>query len=139
MKIRWFATFSVALAACSAMAQGLQRESGSPPEIKYGSVLETLDALKAMPGVMVLVTQPDKWAIVTVDREEFWAFNPQGHYAFPAVMRLALSLRSNGDLEIAMSSLCHATPEACDRLVEDFTRPDQRILEIVQEHFRKRK
>ena len=123
----------------SAFAQSqppLPENSGS---FEYKSVAEAMDAVKAKPGATVSITKPDGWVIVSEsDGRTVWSFTPAGHYAYPAVVRRAVVVRSNGDVHVEMSALCEAQKEPCDRLMREFQELNERMRESVQQRLKQR-
>ena len=103
--------------------------------VLVGRSKEALESLKAKPGVEINVTKPDGWTIITErDPYTMWSFAPEGHYAYPAVVRRVLKQDDRG-VFIEMSALCQAEKAPCDRLIRDF----QQLNERIRESFRNRK
>jgi hypothetical protein len=127
-------------ATASAFAQAPQPPlPETPGSLDYGSVAETLEVAKARPGAVVTVTKPDGWVIVNEEGGRVvWSFTPPGHYAHPAVVRRALVVSSNGDVQLEMRARCEAQKESCDRLIREFQELNQRMREQVQQRLKQR-
>jgi hypothetical protein len=83
-----------------------------------------------MPGVSI--TQPDGWTIaVEPGTKAIWSFTPAGHYAYPAVVRREVKQR-DGNVYVDTVALCQAEKAACDRLIRDFERLNQRMSESMR-------
>ena len=126
----------VILGASNCAAQNvkpIEESSGAGNSIGYASVHEALTALKAKPGVNITVTKPDAWTIVNESSPVFaiWSFTPEGHYAYPAVVRRTLD-QSNGRVSVVTAALCQATKPNCDRLMQEF----QQLNEQTRNQYR---
>lgn len=99
----------------------IEETSGAGSSIGYASVHEALVSLKAKPGVNITVTKPDGWTIVNEPSPAFavWSFAPEGHYAYPAVVRRSLE-QSNGQVRVVTAALCQAAKQPCDQLIREF-------------------
>ncbi|MEN2675465.1 hypothetical protein ABEQ61_12365 [Cutibacterium acnes] len=90
-------------------------------ETVFQKVSDALDYLKSKPGVSFTTTKPDAWLIAN-DTAPFaiWSFVPQGHYAYPAVVKRELKKDPQGNVSVAMTAICEAPKEACDKLIGEF-------------------
>jgi hypothetical protein len=88
--------------------------------IGYASVGEALKALKAKPGVTI-ITKPDGWVIATEpDVYAQWSFTPEGHYAYPTVVRRTIQQSPTGEVHVETAALCGADKASCDKLMAEF-------------------
>lgn len=129
--VRTLLTFSLTLPSTVALAQ-IQPAIPEVPAsgqsvIGYGTVQEVLDALKAKPGVQLQITKPDAWTIVNEPTDVQWSFTPRNHYAYPAVVRRAIKVKTDGGVYIEMTGLCQAAKVPCDQLMQEFKDLNQRI------------
>jgi hypothetical protein len=112
------------LAANAGFAQShppIDESSAAPAKLGYPTVAAALEGLRARPGVSVSTTKPDGWIIVTeTSTKAVWSFTPDGHYAYPAVVRREVKQRDGGEVYIDMVALCQAAKEPCDRLIREF-------------------
>ena len=108
------------------------------PEVKETSIgaespQAVLAALKAKPGVQV--REENGWTIVEDQESEkvlaFWSFTPEGHPAYPSAVKRTV-YEESGAVYVKMSVKCGASKEACDSLVRDFQRLNQRIQKQTQ-------
>ena len=109
---------SLALLVCmSARAE----DSGNTKSIGFKTVDEALAYLKTKPTVTFTNTKPDGWLIAN-DTSPFavWSFTPEGHYAYPAVVKREIKQNDKGDVYVEMTALCQAEKEPCDRLIAEF-------------------
>jgi hypothetical protein len=82
--------------------------------------------------VQIETTKPDAWTIVSEPGNVQWSFTPSGHAAYPAVVRRAIKVNSEGGVFIEMSSLCQAEKAPCDQLVEEFRELNERIRQSAR-------
>jgi hypothetical protein len=124
----------IANSACLAQVQ----EAASSPEsirqsvIGYATVAEALTALQAKPGIRIEVTKPDSWTIINEPGNVQWSFTPSTHKTYPAVVRRAIKVNTDGGVSIEMSALCQAEKASCDKLMEDFKELNERIRQSVR-------
>ena len=133
--------------AISAHASLAAAQAASPPasaasepglNVNSGTVAETLEKAKALPGASVTTTKPDAWVIVTeTGGMKIWSFTPPTHYAYPAVVLRHLKVRDNGDLYVEMTGHCEADKAACDKLMKEFEALNERMRQQVQNRLKK--
>lgn len=134
---RYLCLLAAALALakpCWAQTDAPLKESpGAFAKSGYRTVAEALAGLKARPGAIVQVTQPDGWTVITLPEPEYelWSFTPPGHYAYPAAVRRAIK-QADGRVYVEMSALCEADKAPCDRLVREFQQLNQKMREDIQ-------
>lgn len=129
------------LAAALVLAMPCAAQTGAPlketpgafARSGYKTVAGALAGLKARPGAIVAVTQPDGWTVITLPEPEYelWSFTPPGHYAHPAAVRRAIK-QANGRVYVEMTALCEADKASCDRLVREFQQLNQKMREDIQ-------
>jgi hypothetical protein len=132
MRMARFIAPVVALALGQNLAQAQPSLPEPPGAIEFRSVSEALEALRAKPGVSVTVTKPDGWIIANEGQSVFWSFTPQGHYAYPAVIRREIIMRE-GNIYVEMRALCQAEKELCDRLLREFQDLNERMRLGIQQ------
>lgn len=102
--------------------------------VGYKSVDAALSALKARSDITFTTTQPDSWLIATDEKNVvIWSFTPQGHYAYPAVVKRAVMQNTQGQVYIETSALCQANKTSCDRLMNEFAELTEQIREDVRQ------
>jgi hypothetical protein len=134
-KKRPLQVLALALIAAGAHAQQPIEESpGAAKSLGYATVAGALTSLKTKSGVSVSVTKPDRWTIITEPApvNAVWSFAPDGHYAYPAVVRRAVVRDSTGHVSMEMTALCEAAKEPCDRLMREFQQLNDRVRQRVQ-------
>jgi len=107
---------------------GFSTFAQTPISIPYKSVREAYIALSTDRNAK-LQRNETGWEVVTVSggiNEGLWTFVPKGHSAFPAVVKRDV-LEQEGKLFVAMDVLCGASKEACDLLVEDFQKLNDKM------------
>ncbi len=112
----------VALSIPAAQAQ-------TPGQIPYNSPQEASVAIDKDPNA-TLTPNGDGWHTVQVSQgpnEGIWSFVPQSHPAFPGVVKLQV-LEKDGHLFIAKDALCGGSKIACDQLIQESTRRNERIV-----------
>jgi len=136
--------FAFALSACAglAAAQSVSPPGGAASEpgltVNSGTVAETLEKAKALPGASVTTTKPDAWVIVSeTGGMKIWSFTPSTHYAYPAVVLRHLKVKDNGDLYVEMTGHCEADKAACDKLMKEFEALNERMRQQVQNRLKK--
>ena len=106
--------------------------------VNSGTVAETLEKAKALPGASVTTTKPDAWVIVTeIGGMKLWSFTPPTHYAYPAVVLRHLKVKDNGDLYVEMTAHCEADKAVCDKLMKEFEALNERMRQQVQNRLKK--
>lgn len=123
MKV-FFASLLLLLGAANCSAQEekpIEESSDGAKSLGYSTVSEALTSLKNKPGTSITVTKPDGWTIVNETSPEFavWSFAPQGHYAYPAVVRRTIK-NANGQVYVVTAALCQADKLSCDKLIREF-------------------
>lgn len=129
-----FALLLLASSMASAQAPSpLDEAPGAAAKLGYPTVAAALEGLKARPGVSVTTTKPDGWIIATEPTTKaLWSFAPEGHYAYPAVVRREVKEREGGEVYIEMVALCQAAKEPCDRLIREFQELNERLRANLQ-------
>lgn len=98
--------------------------------IEYNSVSEALTALRAKPGTEV--SKQGNWTIaIEPDKNVIWSFAPEGHPAYPALVRRAVVPR-DGRISIKMNVKCQASKSACDMLVREFMQLNENMRSSLQ-------
>ena len=122
------------LASPYANADELNPEKG----VGFKTVDEALAFLKTKPTVTFTVTKPDGWLIAN-DTSPFtvWSFTPEGHYAYPAVVKREIKQNDKGGVYIEMTALCQAEKEPCDKLIEEFQSLNNKARDNVQSNINK--
>ncbi len=88
--------------------------------IDYPSAESALASLKARGDVTLSEEGP--WTIADDKANHtLWSFTKPGHPAHPAAVQRTVVLE-NGQPSIRMHSLCQATQQACDNMLEEFRR-----------------
>jgi hypothetical protein len=72
--------------------------------------------------------KPDGWIIVIEPNKTMWSFVPEGHYAYPAVVRRAMKQDAKG-IYLEMTALCQADKLSCDKLIREFEQLNARMKE----------
>ena len=105
-------------ACVSAYAQETPLPEAEQSTIEYKSVSEALAALRAKPGTEV--SKQGNWTIASEQNMNvIWSFAPEGHPAYPALVRRAI-VSHDGGISVKMNVQCQASKSACDRLVREF-------------------
>ena len=100
--------------------------------ISYPSVAEALRALQARDGDGTVVTHQEGWVVINEPQASAqWSFVPQGHAAWPAVVRRTIVRQPDGRAAVVTQRLCEAPAAACDALVAEFAKMDDRIVQAV--------
>jgi hypothetical protein len=93
---------------------------GTAAAIGYSTVAAALEALRADPEAKF--SEQQGWTVVA-SREQGravqWFFPPQGHPAYPSVVKRVVGER-RGVGVIDMAALCGVSQTECDRLIDDF-------------------
>lgn len=120
-------------AAAHAAAKDLPANQG----FGFATVSDTLAFLKTKPSVSFTTTKPDSWLIAN-DSEPFtiWSFTPEGHYAYPAVVKRELKKNAQGWAFVETTALCEAKKDACDKLIGEFHKSNEQIKQDVQKRLK---
>lgn len=121
------------LVALVATAAGAQTAPNATAPIGYKTVAEARAALEARDGRDVVVTHADGW--ITVNEPAAgaqWSFPPQGHYAYPSLLRRTVVREAGGKVTMRTDSLCETQADACARLVAEFEALNDRIVQAVK-------
>jgi hypothetical protein len=99
----------------------------------YTHVADALEAVPKLPGAKV--THQDGWTVVSVPKPEIavWSFVPEGHEAYPAVVRRLVRKSDKGTF-LEMKVLCEGKKDACQKLTAQF----QQMTEQMQQAMRAR-
>nr|WP_314608241.1 hypothetical protein [uncultured Janthinobacterium sp.] len=117
-------------ACVSAYAQETPLPETEQSAIEYKSVSEALAALRAKPGTKV--SKQGNWTIaIEQDMNVIWSFAPEGHPAYPALVRRAI-VSHDGRISVKMSVQCQASKSACDRLVREFIQLNEDMRASLQ-------
>ena len=113
-------------------------ELNSGKGVGFKTVDDALAFLKTKPSVTFTVTKPDGW-IIANDSAPFtnWSFTPEGHYAYPTVVKRELKQNEKGEVSIEMTALCQAQKEPCDRLIKEFQDMNNKARKNVQDNLNK--
>jgi hypothetical protein len=97
----------------------------------YTRVADAREAVPKLPGAKV--THPDGWTVVTVPKPEIavWSFVPQGHEAYPAVVRRLVRKSDKGTF-LEMKVLCEAKQDACRKLTVQFQQMTAQMQQAMQ-------
>jgi hypothetical protein len=102
-------------------------ETGPLPEatdsdIGYSTLKEAITDLSKKPGVTVREEQG--WTIIDepggAHKVILWSFTPEGHPAYPSMVKRTLYEQENGRWLMRMNIRCGAAKAPCDELVRDF-------------------
>jgi hypothetical protein len=97
----------------------------------YTRVADAREAVPKLPGAKV--THPDGWTVVTVQQPEIavWSFVPEGHEAYPSVVRRLVRKNAKGTF-LEMKVLCEAKKDACQKLTAEFQRMTAQMQKAMQ-------
>jgi len=97
----------------------------------YTRVADAREAVPKLPGAKV--THPDGWTVVTVPQPELavWSFVPEGHAAYPAVVRRLVRKNDKGTF-LEMKVLCEAKKDACQKLTAQFQQLTAQMQQAMQ-------
>lgn len=128
--------FAYSLAAAALVLSGAARaqfRQDVPRPLGYDKVADALAALQKNPGAQI--THPDGWTVVTVQKPELavWSFVPQGHEAYPAVVRRLIRKTDKGTF-VEMKVLCEAKQDACRKLAVQFQQMTAQMQQALQAH-----
>ncbi len=122
------------LAAALAMsgAAHAQSQQETPRPLGYKKVADALAALEKNPDAKV--SHPSGWTVYAIQKPEVavWSFVPQGHEAYPAVVR-RLVRKTDAGTFVEMKVLCEAKQDACRRLALHFQRMTEQMQQKLQE------
>jgi hypothetical protein len=109
------AAASLLIGATAATVQAADTES-----MDFSSVVDALARLRTDPDAQF--HSEDGWTVVASrenGRAVLWFFTPQGHFAYPAVVkRTVVDRKGIGFIDVA--ALCEAPQNACNRLLQEF-------------------
>jgi hypothetical protein len=132
MKRFTFSLIAFALAA-SAHAQFTPQAQANRDArtLGYTHVADAREAVPKLPGAKV--SHPEGWTVVTVPKPEIavWSFVPEGHEAYPAVVRRLIRKSDKGTL-IEMKVLCEAKKDACQKLTAQFQQMTAQMQQAMQ-------
>jgi hypothetical protein len=96
---------------------------------EYKTVASALEGLRAKDGVKTSIQAG--WTIIE-DQSTFsvWSFTPSGHPAYPAVIRRTVVKRGD-QISLQTNVLCEAAKAACDAMVAEFARLNEKVRERV--------
>ena len=126
---------SITLLASFALALPAFAQDAPPTaaaRLDFPSVAAALKDVEARDGNGTIVTRSEGWTIVNEPMAAAqWSFVPEGHYAYPAVVRRVIK-RSQGNTTVETASLCEASRESCDKLLVEFASLNDRITQAVK-------
>jgi hypothetical protein len=102
--------------------------------IGYPTVAAALEALRKDPNAHFETR--GGWTVVTTTEDGnsvFWSFSPEGDPSYPAAVKRTL-IPKDGAWYMDMAVLCGGPKAACDKLVEDFKRLNERMKESLSGH-----
>jgi hypothetical protein len=119
MKLLALAFLAAALAGAVHAQAPAQVQQDKPLPLGYKKVADALAALQKNPDAKI--THPDGWTVITVQKPELavWSFVPQGHEAYPAVVRRLIRKTDKGTF-VEMKVLCEAKQDPCRKLALQF-------------------
>jgi len=103
-----------------------------------GSVCDRVHSAGATPASLLVEMSNDLTKIADRDgyvayvnspKTAVWTFTKPGHEAHPSVVCRSVIANPDGSNSIDMKVLCIGTDAACDKLVADFKRLNERIIE----------
>lgn len=111
-------------------ASGLSiAQDGNRGGVGYPTVDAALAALKARGDVSI--SAQGGWTIVEDKAARtFWSFAPDGHPAYPAVVKRTVVERDGG-VSIDMRALCQAQKSECDKLIDAFKALNARTAQAI--------
>jgi hypothetical protein len=125
--------FPVAL-SMALLSTGLRAQTAdTAASIAYPTVAAARSALEAMDGNGAIVTHPEGWMIANEPLASAqWSFTPEGHYAYPAVVRRTVKRDAGGAVSVETASLCEAGADACARLLTEFASLNDRVSQSIR-------
>ena len=101
-------------------------EEARDSTIGYPTVAAALAALRAKPGVKF--TTQGGWTIADDESTgAIWSFSPPGYPAYPAAVRRQVR-QQGGQVQLGMDIQCEASKAACDDLVREFQKLNERAV-----------
>lgn len=103
-----------------------------PRPLGYKRVADALAALQKDPEAKL--SHPGGWTTYAIQKPEVavWSFVPQGHEAYPAVVRRLVRKTDEGTF-VEMKVLCEAKRDACRRLAVHFQQMTAQMQQKLQE------
>jgi len=95
--------------------------------IGYATVTDALTSLKSKDGASISVQ--GGWTIVQdseLGNMVLWSFTPESHDAHPTAVKRTV-LEKDGYISIRMEALCQSSKVACDSLIEEFKKLNDKI------------
>ncbi|SDF04439.1 hypothetical protein SAMN05428966_11297 [Massilia sp. PDC64] len=120
------------LAAALAFSGAVHAQSKLEPRpLGYKRVADALAALQKNPDAKV--SHPGGWTFYAIEKPEVavWSFVPQGHEAYPAVVRRLVRKTDEGTF-VEMKVLCEAKQDACRRLAVHFQQMTEQMQQKLQ-------
>jgi hypothetical protein len=121
------------LAAALVLSGAAHAQSKQEPRpLGYKKVADALAALKKSPDAKL--SHPGGWTTYAIQKPEVavWSFVPQGHEAYPAVVRRLVRKTDEGTF-VEMKVLCEAKQDACRRLAVHFQQMTAQMQQKLQE------
>jgi hypothetical protein len=132
-RLRNVVAATMAVLASAIVASAQQAALPPPPAgIGYPTVAAAFQALRHKSGVKI--SNPLGWTVIE-DKSKagfiLWSFVPQGHPAYPAVVRRQI-VQNAGGIYVAMNVLCEAPKLPCDKLVAEFKALNTKVREDMK-------
>ena len=126
---RFAIPFLAAALAFSGAAHAQAKQEPRP--LGYKKVADALAALQKNPDAKV--SHPGGWTTYAIQKPEVavWSFVPQGHEAYPAVVRRLVRKTDEGTF-VEMKVLCEAKQDACRRLAVHFQQMTEQMQQKLQ-------
>ncbi|MFS2018648.1 hypothetical protein ACEN88_18990 [Massilia sp. CT11-108] len=121
------------LAAALVLSGAAHAQSKQEPRpLGYKKVADALAALQKNPDAKL--SHPGGWTTYAIQKPEVavWSFVPQGHEAYPAVVRRLVRKTDEGTF-VEMKVLCEAKQDACRRLAVHFQQMTAQMQQKLQE------
>ncbi|MFS2026219.1 hypothetical protein ACL58G_30205 [Massilia sp. GER05] len=121
------------LAAALVLSGAAHAQSKQEPRpLGYKKVADALAALQKNPDAKL--SHPGGWTTYAIQKPEVavWSFVPQGHEAYPAVVRRLVRKTDEGTF-VEMKVLCEAKRDACRRLAVHFQQMTAQMQQKLQE------
>ncbi len=117
-------------AAQPATAAAAASAPAAPP-ITYKTVAQALAGLQALDGNGTIVTHSeDDWVIVNEPLAKAqWSFTPQGHPAYPSVVRRIIQRGGAAGVSVQTDHLCEGSKDACTKMLAEFDTLNERIVQ----------
>jgi hypothetical protein len=128
---RLITSLIAAALALAGTAHAKADSADAPRPLGYTRVAQALVAVQKLPDAKV--SHPDGWTVVTVPKPELavWSFVPQGHEAYPAVVRRLIRKNDKGTF-VEMKVLCEAKKDACQKLAVQFQQMTAQMQQALQ-------